>query len=200
MHESAAIGLARVRRVAGQPPAGENGDRGAMITGPGERHWADATSPVSGTGIRHDRGVRHSPRSGRPLALAAGLAALQAAWAVGCGFGVTSADLFVLRRTGQGRALTMLVNDGGTIRCNGGPARPIPDPLLLRARDLATKLDADAKAGLRLPPSANSVYSYSIRLPDGAISFADTDAVTHHELSGAELFAAQAAQGPCRSP
>jgi hypothetical protein len=123
-------------------------------------------------------------------------------WAIGlalagCGLQVTSPDLFLLQRTGQGKPLTLLVNDSGTIRCNGGPAKAISDQLLIQARDLASNLDTDAKRNLRLAPSANAVYSYRIKLQDGTISFGDTAAATHHELGPAELFTARAAEGPC---
>ncbi|HYZ80523.1 MAG TPA: hypothetical protein VE571_04605, partial [Solirubrobacteraceae bacterium] len=57
----------------------------------------------------------------------------------GC-FDVRSADLFVLTRTGQGSTLTLLVNDGGTIRCNGGKAKPVSNTTLISARDLADSL------------------------------------------------------------
>ncbi len=114
----------------------------------------------------------------------------------GC-FDVQSPDLFALTRTGSGGRLKLLVNDGGTIRCNGGAAKPLPDKLLLQARDLATMLDNDAKRGLRILPGANSVATYSIKLQHGTISFPDTAARRHSELAQAELFAVQAAQGPC---
>jgi hypothetical protein len=114
----------------------------------------------------------------------------------GCGLNVQSADLFVLTRTGQGRTLTLLVNDGGTIRCNGRPSRPLPDPLLLQARQLASDLDRDAKSSLRLTlPGA--VFTYTIKLQHGAISFSDRAAAQHPELARAELFAVEAAEGPC---
>jgi hypothetical protein len=115
----------------------------------------------------------------------------------GCGLKVSSPDLFLLQRTGQGGPLTLLVNDDGSIRCDGGAAKPISDQLLIQARDLATNLAKDAKAGLRVPPSPGGVYSFTIKLQDGTISFGDTAAATHHELAPAELFAVQAAQGPC---
>ena len=120
----------------------------------------------------------------------------------GCGLNVQAPDLFLLTRTGQGARLTLLVNDGGTIRCNGGRARHLPDPLLLRARDLATALDGDAKEGLKLPSPANSVYRYTIRLQDGTISFPDaaTAAGGYPNLAQAELFAVQAAQQACGLP
>jgi hypothetical protein len=114
-----------------------------------------------------------------------------------CGLNVQSADLFVLTRTGQGKPLTLLVNDSGTIRCNGGSAKPLPDRLLLQARDLANSLDADAKAKLRIAPAPASVASYTVKLQDGTISFPDTAASKRSELAQAELFALQASHGPC---
>jgi hypothetical protein len=116
---------------------------------------------------------------------------------VGCGLSVQSPDLFVLTRSGQGQTLTMLVNDGGTIACNGGKPKALSDPLLISARQLASDLDKDAKAKLDIPRSANSVFTYTIKLQDGTISFPDTAGSSHSELARAEQFAAQAANGPC---
>jgi hypothetical protein len=115
----------------------------------------------------------------------------------GCGLGVQSPDLFLLTRTGVGAPLTMLVNDGGTIRCNGGKTRQLADPLLIQARDLASNLDKDAKASLSIPPGPRSVARYRIRLQNGTINFPDTAAAVHHELAQAELFTVQAAQKAC---
>lgn len=135
--------------------------------------------------------VRRLPSFALPVAL------LAAILLVGCGFDVASPDLFLLQRSGQAGRLTLLVNDGGTIRCNGGKARALPDPLLIRARALASDLDKDAKASLRIPAPSNSVGRYTIRLEHGTISFPDTAAATRHELAEAEQFAVQAAQQVC---
>jgi hypothetical protein len=116
----------------------------------------------------------------------------------GCGLNVTSADLFVLTRTGQGQKLTMLVSDGGTIRCDGGRTRALPNALLLQARDIASSLDSDVKAHRTFPPKPGSVFTYRVELQDGTLTFADTSATAkHQELSRAELFAVQAAQSGC---
>jgi len=115
----------------------------------------------------------------------------------GCGLNVQSPDLFLLTRTEPGRSLTLLVSDGGTIRCNAGKSRSLSDPLLIRARALASDLDDDAKQSLRIAPGPRSVARYTIKLQDGTISFPDTAAATHHELAEAELFALQAAQQAC---
>ena len=131
--------------------------------------------------------------------LAALCAAAAAAVAIaGCGLNVQSPDLFTLSRTGQGKALTLLVNDSGTIRCDGGKTKSLPDALLLDARDLADDLNKDAQSKLHIPPAgADSVFRYRITLQHGTVAFSDTAARSHPELARAELFAAQAAQGPC---
>jgi hypothetical protein len=123
-----------------------------------------------------------------------GLVALLA----GCGFAVQSPDLFLVTRTGQGEKLTLLVNDGGTIRCNGRQ-RSLPDPLLLEARDLATTLGGDAKSGLRIASRPNTVFRYKISLQGGTISFPDTATAggKFPALAQAELFTVEAAQQAC---
>lgn len=136
----------------------------------------------------------------RRLPMAATLAGVLAGLCLtmnGCGLDVQEPDLFLLTRVGQGTKLTLLVNDSGTIACNGTKPRQLPDPLLLTARDLATSLDNDAKSKLRIPSSSNSVFFYTIRLQDGTISFPDTAGSSHPTLAQAELFTVQAAQQAC---
>jgi hypothetical protein len=134
----------------------------------------------------------------RSLPRALGAAVLLAL--AGCGLSVQSPDLFLLTRSGAGRSLTLLVSDDGTIRCDGGKAKQLPDPLLIQARTIASDLAGDAKARLSIRPGAGSVTRYTIKLEDGPISFPDTAAAHHHELAQAELFALQAAQQACGLP
>lgn len=115
----------------------------------------------------------------------------------GCGLDIQQPDLFLLKRVGQGQTLTMLINDAGTISCDGAKSKMLSDPLLLQARDLAGTLDKDAQAKLKLPRSANTVFFYTITLQNGTISFPDTAASRHSELAQTELFATQAAQQSC---
>jgi hypothetical protein len=122
----------------------------------------------------------------------AGLAAVLG----GC-LSVQAGDLFLLTRTGVGPRLTLLVSDGGTVRCNGGAARPLPNKLLLEARDLATRLNNDAKNHLNVPRTANTVATYTVKLPDGTISFPDTAARAHSEFAQLELLTVEIAQGTC---
>jgi hypothetical protein len=127
-----------------------------------------------------------------PAILLACLSALLA----GC-FNVRAPDLFLLTRSGGAGNLTLLVNDGGTIRCNGGPAKPLSDKLLIQARYLATQLDNDAKKGFRFPRSPQSVTEYSVKLQQGTVSFPDTAGRQRPELAQTELFVVQAAEGAC---
>jgi hypothetical protein len=113
----------------------------------------------------------------------------------GCGLSIRSPDLFQLTRRGQGPELALLVNDSGTISCNGGSPRRLADPLLLQARDLASSLDQIA--GLRLPVPHNSVNHYYVVLPYGSVSFPDTAGVHHPLLAETEQFALRAAAQAC---
>lgn len=129
----------------------------------------------------------------RALGLLTAVACLAA-----CGLEVQQPDLFLLRRTGNGATLSELVNTAGTVRCNGSKARPLPDKLLLKARNLSGRLNRDARHHLNLPSRADSVYRYRVRLQDGTIAFPDTAARTRSELAQLELLAVSIAQGPCQ--
>jgi hypothetical protein len=116
----------------------------------------------------------------------------------GCGLDVQAPDLFQVTRAGAGgQRLTLLVNDGGTISCDGGKPKSLPDPQLLQARDLATSLNADAKAKLKFPVNGRSVFSYTVKVQNGTFIFPDTAASARKELSQLELFVLQAAASPC---
>jgi hypothetical protein len=114
----------------------------------------------------------------------------------GC-FNVQSPDLFLLTRTGQGQKLTLLVNDGGTIRCDGGQAKPVSNTTLITARDLSDNLATDAQKKLTILNAPGSVYYFRIRLQQGTVSFPDRAAASRKVLAQAELFAAQTAQKEC---
>ncbi|MGH2892424.1 MAG: hypothetical protein ACRDPM_04035 [Solirubrobacteraceae bacterium] len=131
----------------------------------------------------------------RSLAGAA-LAAAVAMLVAGC-FDVRSADLFLLTRTGQGATLTLLVNDGGTVRCDGAKAKPISNAHLIAARDLSDNLSTDAQDKLTIPKTPGSVYYFRIRLEQGTISFPDRASATRKVLARAELLATQIAQQDC---
>jgi hypothetical protein len=118
----------------------------------------------------------------------------------GCGFDVQLPDLFLLTRTGPSTKLTLLVNDDGSIRCNGGKPKMLPSAMLITARDLADNLGGDASHNLHLPARPDTIYSYKIKLQQGTIQFSDRDTAHYPNLAQAELFAVQAAQQVCGLP
>ena len=75
---------------------------------------------------RRDASERAVRAAGRRRGTAVG-ALLACVAMAGCGLDVQAPDLFLLTRTGQGSKLTLIVNDSGTIRCNGAKAKAISD-------------------------------------------------------------------------
>jgi hypothetical protein len=92
------------------------------------------------------------------------------------GCGSPAADLFEVKRSGADRNanLTLLVSDDGSVTCNNGERRPIPNETLLKARQLERGLSPQAELHLVLPPGPNAVLSYRVRLEAGTVAFADT--------------------------
>ena len=132
-------------------------------------------------------------RRGAAVAVVSVAAALALA---GC-FDVRSPDLFLLTRTGSGPTLTLLLNDGGMIRCNGGKAKAVSNTTLIAARDLADDLANDAQDKLTIPKNPGSVYYFRIRMQQGTVAFPDRAASGRKVLARAELFATQTAQRDC---
>ena len=122
---------------------------------------------------------------------------LAALLVAGCGLEVQQPDLFLLTRTGGGSTETLLVNSAGTVRCNGTRTKPVPDKLLLKARNLTGRLQRDARHHLRIASAPDSFYHYRVRVHGGTIVFPDTAAHSHPELAQLELLAVKLAQGPC---
>jgi hypothetical protein len=91
------------------------------------------------------------------------------------GCGTASPDLFEVRRSGDDRAanLTLVVNDGGSVTCNG-EEHPLDADRLLTARELARDLAEQAELGVELPPGPGAVLSYRVRMEAGTVSFSDT--------------------------
>jgi hypothetical protein len=111
---------------------------------------------------------------------------------VGCGLAVQSPDLFGLTRTGGGTPLTIVVNDGGTVACDGRAAKTLPDRLLIVARSLTGQLGPDALKKLDPPSPPGSFYRFKVQLQKGTFSFPDTSAAHRPELAKLEQFVLQA--------
>jgi hypothetical protein len=134
----------------------------------------------------------------RPLLPLALVAVLMLA---GCGGGINSPDLFLVRRTGAIPAarLTMLVNDGGFVTCNGR-RHELPSDRLLDARDLLREMKPYAKEALSLPPGPRSVLRYRVRTEFGTLSFADDSRGIPAKLYELPLFVRRVARAVCRLP
>ncbi len=146
----------------------------------------------------------------RAGALAATLLAVAAVAAVaGCGENVVLPDLFVVQRTGgaPGERLTMVVNEGGGVRCSEKPFHPaghatheLSDPQLVLARGLQEELQEPSAKRLSLPPRPGSVFRYSVRDPEGAVRFADNSAGQPAVFRHLALFVLEVAQRVCGLP
>jgi len=92
------------------------------------------------------------------------------------GCGQPAPDLFEVRRSGDDAAakLTLVVSDGGTVRCNDREPEALDADRLLQARELARDLEEPAALGLELEPGPRSVLSYRVRAPSGTVAFSDT--------------------------
>ena len=115
---------------------------------------------------------------------------------VGCGS--SAPDLFEVHRSGADRAanLTMVVNDGGSVSCNGRE-HELPPKQLLRARELTRALGDSAELGLDLPPAPGSVLSYRVRLQAGTIAFADNSRHLPRPLIQLEQFTKDVSENVC---
>jgi hypothetical protein len=100
-------------------------------------------------------------------------AAAAAVLAVACG--TASPDLFEVRRSGAdpNANVTVVVNDGGRVSCNG-ESHPLDADRLLRARELTRDLEPQAELNLELPRGPGSQLSYRARMEKGTIAFSDT--------------------------
>jgi len=142
----------------------------------------------------------------RSVASAALLLAATAALA-GCGAGETLPDLFVVQRSGHvhGAWLTVLVNEGGAVRCGKGPAhlgpvRQLSDPQIVAARVLQEELVGPSAKRLSLPARPGSVYRYNVRDAEGWVRFADNSAGLPPVLSKLEYFVFETAAKVCGLP
>jgi len=118
----------------------------------------------------------------------------------GCGSeGIESPDLFAIARSGRlpGARLGMVVNDGGTVRCNGGRAELLPSADLLDARELQRDLAPSSRRGLRLAPGPGSLLRYRVRSGNGTVVFSDTSPRQPRVFFRVAAFARKVAIGVC---
>lgn len=104
--------------------------------------------------------------------------------------GTPSPDLFVVERTGTipGAKLTLRVQDGGEVFCDGRDAGMMASGELIRAREDLRELEGGAvdrqndvtssngplDRNLRLPPGPDSILRYTLRAQEGTVAFSDS--------------------------
>ena len=114
------------------------------------------------------------------------------------GCGTPSPDLFEVERSGDDRNanVTMVVNDGGHVTCNGREHELDADRLL-RARELRRELDKQAELGIELPPGPRANLSYRVRLEAGSVAFSDTSRGNPPEFLRLAAFTKDVAERVC---
>jgi hypothetical protein len=123
-------------------------------------------------------------------------AALALVLLAGCG--TASPDLFEVTRSGDDRAanLTLVVNDGGHVTCNGREHELDADRLL-RARELERDLSEPAELGVELPPGPGANLSYRVRMEAGSVSFSDTSRGNPQAFNQLAAFTKDVAERVC---
>ena len=112
--------------------------------------------------------------------------------------GTPSPDLFEVRRSGEdaNANVTVLVNDGGSVTCNG-TAFPLDTDRLLRARQVARDIEPQAELLVELPPGPDAQLSYSVRMEKGTISFSDTSRSIPRSFQAVAGFTADVIENVC---
>ena len=125
--------------------------------------------------------------------LAGAVAALAA---TGCG--TPSPDLFEVRRSGAdpNADLTLVVNDGGSVTCDG-ERHSLDSDRLLRAREIARALEPQAQLQLELPRGPRSQLSYRVRLEEGSVAFSDTSRGNPPSFDAVAAFTKDVAERVC---
>ena len=136
-------------------------------------------------------------RFGGRRALAGIAALLLGVVCAGCGESVELPDLFVVQRTGAAPKLTVVVNEGGAVRCDGGPVRQLSDAQLVQARGLQEELQSPSTKHLTLPPRPGSVFSYYVRDAEGTVRFSDNSAGQTSVLRHLAYFVLEVEQKVC---
>jgi hypothetical protein len=152
-----------------------------------------------------EEGGWRSARSAVATMLAVVVVLTGAGLLAGCGESVELPDLFIVTRTGGGARLTVLINEGGAVRCyrnpaHLGPTHQLSDPQLIEARGVTEELQTPSAKHLSLPPRAGSVFRYKVRDAEGTLRFADNSAGQPSALHHLQYLVLEVAQRVCRLP
>ena len=140
-------------------------------------------------------GGRRLARTRRRIVVAA--AATAALALAGCG-GAYS-DLLAVERTGSlpDARVSYVVNDGGTIRCDGGDEQQLPSKLLLESRDVVRALREQFEARTDYPRSPRALLRFRAETADGEMTFSDIDGARDPDLGRLVLLVRRTAQQMC---
>jgi hypothetical protein len=125
------------------------------------------------------------------------LGALLALALAGCGD--PSADLFSVERSGAdaNANLRLVVNDGGSVTCNGSIGKAMDAEQLLEARELSRQLSELAQLGIELPPGRGSVLRYDVATAVGPLAFSDNSGDLPPAASRLMLFVSRLGEDVC---
>jgi hypothetical protein len=118
------------------------------------------------------------------------------------GGGGRAPDLFLVERSGSvpGARLTLLVNEEGGVRCNGGRTLKLGDAQLLQARGIQEDLRDPASKHVALAPGPRPVFSYRLRQEAGSVSFSDDSSGQPRVFRRLAYFVLQTARRVCHLP
>ncbi|UTI66473.1 hypothetical protein NBH00_09735 [Paraconexibacter antarcticus] len=130
--------------------------------------------------------------------------------------GTPSADLMVVERTGTipGAKLTLRLQDGGEVTCNGKGGKMMPSHQLIDAREVLRELeggavdrqnDVTSSSGpldrhLTLPPGPRSILRYRVRAEEGTVAFSDDSAKQPAAFFKLAVLVRGIAKGVCGLP
>jgi len=130
--------------------------------------------------------------------------AVRAWWSCGAGLllagcGAASPDLFEVRRSGEDRNanVTLVVSDGGSVRCNDGEPLAIDAEQLLEARSLARDIERQAALAIELPEGEDPTLSYRVRMEAGEVAFTDRSPGRPQTFNRVVAFTADVVENVC---
>lgn len=115
------------------------------------------------------------------------------------GCGGSYSDLLAIQRSGSlpDARVDFVINDGGTIRCDGGRERQLPAKLLLEARDIVRELRPQFEERRERPRAAGALLRFRAETADGELTFADRDGAADEQVARLILLTRRVAQQMC---
>jgi hypothetical protein len=131
-----------------------------------------------------------------------GAAAVAALALLLAGCGGSYSDLIAVRRTGSlpDARFQFVINDGGTISCQGGREMALRSKLLLESRNIVTALQPQFHDNRTYPPAADALLRFRAETADGDLAFSDVDGARDRDVARLVLLVRRIAQQVCGLP